>query len=97
MQAVLKLLAVQILQEWSSMQDYIQWKVFEWPVSSAQGTASTPTGFQLHKMSSNRVKHEHTSHITDQRKMASETMHLHNALLVSCRWAEIDTGSLRSA
>ncbi|KAL3160231.1 hypothetical protein ABBQ32_010986 [Trebouxia sp. C0010 RCD-2024] len=27
-----------VLQEWASVQDYIQWKVFEWPVSSVQGT-----------------------------------------------------------
>lgn len=29
---------VQVLQEWTSIQDYIQWKVFEWPFSIAQGT-----------------------------------------------------------
>ncbi|KAL0051705.1 hypothetical protein WJX82_000719 [Trebouxia sp. C0006] len=25
-----------VLQEWTSIQDYIQWKVFEWPISIAQ-------------------------------------------------------------
>jgi hypothetical protein len=29
---------VQVLQDWTSIQDYIQWKVFEWPFSIAQGT-----------------------------------------------------------
>ena len=29
----------QVLQEWASVQDYIQWKVFEWPFDIAQGTS----------------------------------------------------------
>ena len=34
---------VQVLQEWASVQDYIQWKVFEWPFYVAQGTSQHTT------------------------------------------------------